>query len=410
MNYKYMFLLNILYLCKATNPQESVEYLLVSELFKHYDVKIRPIYNNSETIFVTVGLALRKIQSINDIGQSMKSTVNLQIFWKDEFLTWNETNYHGISSIIIPYHEYIWIPDLMILNELYNPSKIGFKDAYIRIYSNGEVFMWTQTNIDTYCEIKSKKYPFDQQKCDITFTKFMSSDDIVKLRPRINGFDLSAYTEIAEWKLKDHCANSYLSQIDESTDTLFVLSNYTRINFSVLIQRTCKLCIFNIILPVLILAVLNLLSFFVPSESGEKTSLPLSLFLTLAVFLTIISQSLPECVDGVSCISSYVIFQLAASGITLMSAVISLKLYHGGHHSTSASKCIYILQKFGNRTAMQEKQRTMNEHEEEETNESDIDIVNKFKNASVGFDRLMFILVLICQCVFLTIFFTCVMV
>jgi hypothetical protein len=92
----------------------------------------------------------------------------------------------------------------MIINELNTPGMIGLKDALIRVYSNGQVFVWTQINIETYCEIYTKQYPYDKHSCNIAFSKFMSSDDIVKLQPRMNGIDLSFYADIAEWNLKDN--------------------------------------------------------------------------------------------------------------------------------------------------------------------------------------------------------------
>ena len=65
-----------------------------------------------------------------------------------------------------------------------------------------------------------------------------------------------------------------------------------------------------------------------PTESGEKLTFPMSIFLTLAVFLTIITISLPESVDGVSYISSFVTFELAISATILLCTVITLRFHH----------------------------------------------------------------------------------
>jgi hypothetical protein len=100
MDYKYLLVLNALCQCLAEYPREALESSLIADLFKDYDVKVRPIYNYSESVFVTAGFVLRQIQNLDEIRQSLKTTVNLQLFWKDEFLTWNESNYHGISKII----------------------------------------------------------------------------------------------------------------------------------------------------------------------------------------------------------------------------------------------------------------------------------------------------------------------
>ena len=54
----------------------------------------------------------------------------------------------------------------------------------------------------------------------------------------------------------------------------------------------------------------------------------MSVFLTLAVFLTIIMVSLPESVDGVSYLCTFVTFELVLSATTLLFTVITLRLHH----------------------------------------------------------------------------------
>jgi hypothetical protein len=128
---------------------------------------------------------------------------------------------------------------------------------------------------------------------------------------------------------------------------------------------------------------------------------------------------LPESVDGVSYLGSYVAFQLAASGTTLMSAVISLQLYHGVHSSTRVSKLLSFancLEQFGNRAALRKKHDSKSKvydlhdikHENEISKGVNVEAETKFKNASVQFDRIMFIVILFLQSIALTIFLACV--
>ena len=100
------------------------------------------------------------------------------------------------------------------------------------------------------------------------------------------------------------------------------------ITYNFVLQRVCTSCVVNTLLPILILTMLNLLSFFVPTESGEKLAFPMSVFLILAVFLTIMMVSLPESVDGVSYICMFVTFELGLSATTLLFTVITLRLHH----------------------------------------------------------------------------------
>jgi hypothetical protein len=86
--------------------------------------------------------------------------------------------------------------------------------------------------------------------------------------------------------------------------------------------------ILNVIVPVLCISVLNIVSFLLPSESGERVTLSISIFLTLAVFLTTVNSSMPESSDEVASFSIYIGLQLLGSAITIMFTVFSLNVFH----------------------------------------------------------------------------------
>lgn len=297
---------------------------LRKQLFTDYYADVRPVLNHSQPVVVTINLTLLKIQQLDESRQSLKTTVNLLLSWTDELLIWNKTEHNGITNFVLPYNKNIWVPDVMVSNALDSPAELGLKDAYISITNLGEVVVWTQVNFDTSCEIRTKKYPFDEQHCVILITKFMNEDDKLVLKDTDNKTNLDKYIETAEWQI----IGNYVEYDVDVYDTNIGVLNYTVIYYHLKLRRTCHSCILNIIVPVLVLAFLNLLTFFVPCESGEKTSFPISIFLTLAVFLTMITLSLPESIDGVSYLSTYVTFQLIISTLTLLSAVIALQIHH----------------------------------------------------------------------------------
>ncbi|XP_060558561.1 neuronal acetylcholine receptor subunit alpha-6-like [Ruditapes philippinarum] len=409
---------NYLPTTSTLNKVTCDEASLQRHLFKDYNINVRPVTNFYSQVNVTLGLTLRKIQHVDEINQAFTTIVNLLLYWTDQILTWDKAHCHGISSIEFPFHDNIWIPDLMIYNALKEPGKLGIKDAFVRLYDNGQIFVWTQISVETACEIKTKKYPFDVQICDIAFGKFISPDDKVYIQPLSENIDLSEYVNIAEWEIIHNQATIKLIPFNISSDILAGESaidtlNYTAIIYTVQIRRSCHLCLHNAIIPVLILAILNLLTFFVPCESGEKTSYPISIFLTLAVFLTIITQSLPESVDGVSYLSSYVTFQLSCSAITLCCAIISLHL-HYRKRNVMMPKWIHLLMcKFNCRRNLFAKEdkttaaETWNlEHDQQEQEDKILESQNEEYDLDVSFifDKTMFTLLTICEIV-ATIFF-----
>jgi len=51
--------------------------------------------------------------------------------------------------------------------------------------------------------------------------------------------------------------------------------------------------VFNLILPCVLISGLALLSFYMPSDSGEKVTLGITTLLSMTVFLMVIGESMP---------------------------------------------------------------------------------------------------------------------
>ena len=294
--------------------------LLYGDLFENYNPNVRPDVDADNPVVVNITMDLVKILAVDEINQTYKTTVNILLIWTDERLVWNVTDYGNIHKLVFPLDKNLWVPDLMNFNAAYHPGEFGQKYAYPNIIYNGVVFIWVRVNLETQCEIHTKKYPFDVQKCDINFTTLGSTDDDVRLKTNQNSTELKPYVDTAEWAI----TRNYVTKEVEIIDGF----PYRTISYRFELKRTCTSCIVNTLLPVIILAILNLLSFFVPTESGEKLTFPMSVFLTLAVFLTIIMVSLPESVDGVSYLCTFVTFELGVSTTTLLFTVITLRFHH----------------------------------------------------------------------------------
>ena len=330
-------------LTQSYNVSELDGNALYKAIFDNYNPNVRPLLNFSEPVIVNISLDLVKILEVDEINQTFKVTVNLLVTWVDEFLRWNESEYGGISKIVFPLDRNIWSPDLMNWNAAYNPGEFGQKYAFPSVYSYGLVALWTRVNLETQCEIHTKKYPVDTQHCSVAFTTFGSTDFEVRIRNTSGTTNMYAYRKVAEWAI----ANNFVSTEFEIVDSIHI---YRIIRHNFTLQRTCTSCVMNVIVPIIILALLGLLAFFVPTESGEKLTYPMSIFLTLAVFLTIITISLPESVDGVSYISSFVTFELAISATTLLCTIITLRIHHE-MGETSIPKVALLMVKYFRRNS-----------------------------------------------------------
>ena len=389
---------------------------LHNHLFNEYNVNVRPVLNHSNSVNVTIRLSLRKIQDLDEKEQSLKTTINLDLYWKDEFLTWNSSEYGGIKSLVFPYNKNIWVPDIMIYNALDKSEDYGIEGSTIQLYQNGQVYAWTQVVLYTECEIKSKKYPLDEQTCSIVFSKFMNTDERVTLQPQIKEALLLYYQHTAEWEVIDNYVTTETFHFNVTVDVL----TYTFIHYNFKVKRACRLCLINVIIPVLILATLNLISFFVPCESGEKTSFPISIFLTMAVFLTMITRALPESIDGVSYLSSYVTLLLGIGAITILCSAYSLRL-HFRAQTRSVSKLWCALVKVMSCSVTKGDNKASNNEKREKQKKLSVisDLSSDFKlentdcceslevtwrQVSLAYDRFAFFLVFLCEMISTVVF------
>ena len=88
--------------------------------------------------------------------------------------------------------------------------------------------------------------------------------------------------------------------------------------FIIKMQRKPTFYVFSFILPVVMLSMLNIATFALPCDSGERAGYAVTVFLSLAVFFTIITSVLPASSDVTSIFSIYILI------MTLLSTFITL--------------------------------------------------------------------------------------
>ena len=70
-----------------------------------------------------------------------------------------------------------------------------------------------------------------------------------------------------------------------------------------LLERKARYTILNVLIPIILLSLMDLLVFWLPPESGEKVSLGITVLLSFSVFLTVVDERLPRTSDNVPILS-----------------------------------------------------------------------------------------------------------
>ncbi|XP_062574456.1 neuronal acetylcholine receptor subunit beta-4-like [Saccostrea cucullata] len=288
--------------------RSSFEY----NLFKDYSRIIKPRKNQSESVNVSFSMRLNTIHEVDEHQQFISFTAWFNVEWEDEFLTWNETDYSGINIITVS-QKRVWVPDLHMYSSDKNFNTLG-SPSIILVKSNGHMHWIPGGKFVVSCDLKMKKFPFDNQTCIFTLSAWLSPDSIQKLVPdQISDGAEKYITQNGEWEFTRF---SYRVEYQIEYDV-------TEMHYELHLRRRYLYFVFSTLLPILALAVLNSLTFLIPLESGERIQYSLTLLLAFTVFLTLFEQTMPHSSTDVPYLSLYVGFQLFLCVVSTVISVIS---------------------------------------------------------------------------------------
>ena len=80
------------------------------------------------------------------------------------------------------------------------------------------------------------------------------------------------------------------------------------------------------LLPLMFLGVMNPLAFLIPCDSGEKISFAITLFLSFAVYDTILMEKIPINSDKISYLQLYIAGQLAFTVFILIASIVQTRI------------------------------------------------------------------------------------
>jgi hypothetical protein len=228
--------------------------------------------------------------------------VNFELKWCDELLQWNTTDQvclgrRNRSEIVFTAHE-IWTPDIFAINGP-GPAMKELKLQYpILVQCTGNVRWSYQERLAAFCEIDVLNFPFDRQYCSILLQSTIYDSSQLKLRSLYNVVRLYNYIN-TEWEI----SHATIKEID-------IYNAYHKRDFSTLkidieLVRFSRFYVLKIILPFFIISSLAVFSFCLPTDSGEKIALTVSVLLSLTIYLQLISDYVPKTERGLCTLTLY---------------------------------------------------------------------------------------------------------
>ncbi|KAK6747589.1 hypothetical protein RB195_000653 [Necator americanus] len=126
-----------------------------------------PIRHPQTTLDVHVSAGLYQIVDLDQKNNLATVSAYFDVWWVDEFLGWNSTDYEGITKIFVPM-TWIWKPEFYMYHSVYGRVPEYAPDAPAQIQSDGRVRMFVSISSKSFCPINFKRFPFDSQTCSFS--------------------------------------------------------------------------------------------------------------------------------------------------------------------------------------------------------------------------------------------------
>ncbi|XP_060523967.1 acetylcholine receptor subunit beta-like 2 isoform X2 [Cylas formicarius] len=268
-------------------------------------------------------------------------TTNLWVVqkWYDYKLRWDPEEYGGVEMLYVP-SEHIWLPDIVLFNNADGNYEVTLMTKATLKYT-GEV-VWKPPSIyKSSCEINVQYFPFDEQSCLMKFASWTYNGLQIDLRHMEQqagsniikvGIDLSEFYLSVEWDILAVPATRNEEYYPCCPD-----EPYSDITFKITMRRKTLFYTVNLIIPCVGITFLTVLVFYLPSDSGEKVTLCVSILLSLTVFFLLLAEIIPPTSLAVPLLGKYLLFTmiLVTSSIWVTVCVLNVHFRSPSTHKMS---------------------------------------------------------------------------
>ncbi|KAG8199973.1 hypothetical protein JTE90_006217 [Oedothorax gibbosus] len=198
------------------------------------------------------------------------------------------------------------------------------------IHSTGRV-VWNPPAIyKSSCQIDVLYFPFDRQSCLMKFGSWTYDGyhvDLKHLQEIANssivplGVDLSEFYLSVEWDIMAAPATR-----NEKFYSC-CMEPYPDITFNMTLRRKPLFYTVNLIIPCVGISGLSVVVFYLPSESGEKVSLSISILLSLTFFFLVLAEIVPSTSLAMPLLGKYLLFTMILVTLSVVFAVAVLNVH-----------------------------------------------------------------------------------
>ncbi|XP_037543196.1 5-hydroxytryptamine receptor 3B [Nematolebias whitei] len=327
--------------CVPEKPKRSALNQLTRTLLRKYDCGVRPVHNWTSPTTVYIDLILQSVLDVDGKTQSITTSIWYRQIWRDEFLVWDPEEFDGINEISLS-SDAIWVPDV-IVSEFVEEGKSP-PIPYIYVNSSGSVKNYRPIQAVLACSLEMYAFPFDKQNCSLTFRSWLHSVKEIDLAlwrsAEAIAIDKREFMNDGEWELLS-IPSQYWQIHQDGAD-------YAQIQFNLLIRRRPLLYVVGLLIPSIFLMLVDVVSFYLPLNSGTRIAFKISILLGYTVFRVNLTDELPATALRTPLIGVFFVVCMAMLMLSLIKSILVVKLLHHSEKEVkemSLTAC--LLDKYG---------------------------------------------------------------
>lgn len=289
-------------------------YQLYSDVFTTYNKDIVP---SNQTIEVELTFLPTSLVSFDEIKQTLSLMGFITMKWTDQVISWTPASY-GNKEYIMLSKKNIWTPPFILINNVKDLKLLEDDNDFIAmIYHNGTV-LWTPGGIMTgKCAMDVSTFPYDTQTCNLQFVCFGLSVNEVNLTINpVAAVNTVYYNPDSDWIVESFWAETYVQDY-ASRYTIHLTAKRKSLYYTVMV-----------VWPTILFGVLNPLVFLLPVDSGERIGFSMTIMLSYAIFLTLVSAAIPSSSNPMSSLLAFMMGIISISGLIVVAVIMISIIYY----------------------------------------------------------------------------------
>ncbi|XP_043213191.1 acetylcholine receptor subunit alpha-like 1 [Amphibalanus amphitrite] len=177
--------------------------------------------------------------------------------------------------------------------------------------------------------MKFGSWTYDDNNLDLRHAAHTNESELDSVVPY--GVDLHDYYLSVEWDLMQVPAHRHKVYYNSCCKE----SRYIDISFNITMRRKTVFYTVNLIIPCVGISCLTILVFYLPSDSGEKVTLCISILLSLTVFFLLLAEIIPPTSLAVPLLGKYLLFTMVLVTLSVGCTICVLNI---GYRSPSTHR------------------------------------------------------------------------